>query len=273
MTERTAPKLTYWPFLLADLIFLGLAYFILQFGHRPLQILEMYGVILCVAIGAWCFLMPFRTKLKLAESENLIFAAEQIKNLDAVAAQISSATTLWQGVQEESAKSAAAAKQVSEQMTAEALAFQEFLQKANDTEKGHLRLEVDKLRRAEGEWLQILVHVLDHVYALYRGAQQSRQKALIGQVANFQNACRDTARRVGLMPFEAETGEAFDASKHQLPDGETSAENGSVLETLALGYTFQGQIIRPAIVQLQSGISSELAAPPASATDQPQLHL
>ena len=41
-------------------------------------------------------------------------------------------------------------------MTAEARAFQQFLDKANDTERNHLRLEVEKLRRAEGDWLQVL---------------------------------------------------------------------------------------------------------------------
>ena len=46
----------------------------------------------------------------------------------------------------------------------------EFLAKANDSEKGFLRLEVDKLKRAEGEWLQTLVRILDHVNALHQGA-------------------------------------------------------------------------------------------------------
>jgi molecular chaperone GrpE (heat shock protein) len=274
MTERSAPKLTYWPFLLADLVFLGLAYLIVQLGHRPLQLLEMYGLILCVGAGVWCFLIPFRSKLKIAESENLVSAAEQIKNLDLVAAQISSATTLWQGVQEEAAKSSAAAKQVAEQMTVEAQAFSEFLAKANDTEKGHLRLEVDKLRRSEGEWLQILVYILDHVYALHQGALRSRQKALTEQVGNFQNACRDAARRVGIVPIEAGAGEPFDPARHQLMEGEAMTETSSISETLAVGYSFQGQLVRPAVVRLQNSIAGGSEEKPASEPEpQPQLQL
>ena len=42
-------------------------------------------------------------------------------------------------------------------------------------------------RRGEGEWLQVLVRMLDHVYALHQGASRSGQPKLIEQVGNFQN--------------------------------------------------------------------------------------
>ena len=45
------------------------------------------------------------------------------------------------------------ARHVADKMAAEAKAFAEFLQKANDTEKSHLRLEVEKFRRGESQWL------------------------------------------------------------------------------------------------------------------------
>ena len=64
-----------------------------------------------------------------------------------------------------------------------------------DVDLRKVRLEVEKLRRAEGEWLQVLVRVLDHVYALHLGALRSGQPNLIEQLSNFQNACRDAARR------------------------------------------------------------------------------
>jgi len=43
----------------------------------------------------------------------------------------------------------------------------------NDSEKTTLRLEVEKLRRGELEWLQALVHILDHVFALHTAAMHS----------------------------------------------------------------------------------------------------
>lgn len=274
MTDRPAPRVAYWPFLLADLVFLGLAYLILELGHRPLQLLEVYGVILCVGAGVWCFLMPFRARLKMAESENLVSAAAQIKNLDLVAAQISSATTLWQGVQEESSKAAAAAKQVTDRMVEESKAFCAFLEKANDTEKNHLRLEVEKLHRAQSDWMQILIHILDHTYALHRAASRSKQRGVAEQIAQFQNACLDSARRVGLASFIVENGAAFDPEKHQLLDGDTAKENAAVTETIAPGYTFQGRLIRPALVRLQTELmenESASAETEAVSTAQTQL--
>jgi molecular chaperone GrpE (heat shock protein) len=151
-------------------------------------------------------------------------------------------------------------------MAAEVREFTEFMQKANDGEKATLRLEVEKLRRAEGDWLQVLVHLLDHVHALHTGATRSGQPRLIEQLTNFQNACRDTARRVGLVPFAAAAGEAFDAKRHQLVNGEEMPANGAVIgETLATGFTFQGRLVRPALVRV--GAPAQ-AAPAAAGQNQ-----
>jgi molecular chaperone GrpE (heat shock protein) len=133
-------------------------------------------------------------------------------------------------------------------------AFTEFLQRANDSERANLRLEVDKLKRGEGEWLQVLVRMLDHVYALHQGASRSGQPKVAEQVGNFQMACRDSARRVGLTPFTANEGEPFDAQRHQLvEEGATAAVDAIVAETIATGYTFQGRLVRPALVRLRDG--------------------
>lgn len=276
MTDRPASRIAYWPFLVANLIFLGLAWMILELGHRPLPLAEIYALVLCVGAGAFCFLMPFRARLKMAESENLITAAEQIKNLELVAVQISSATTLWQGIQEQATNSSTAAQQIGEKMSAEAKAFGEFMQKANDTEKNHLRLEVDKLRRGENEWLQILVHILDHTYALQRAASRSKQRGVAEQILQFQGVCRDTARRVGVLTFEVQTGEKFDPEKHQLLDGDVASEESTVGETIASGYTFQGRLIRPALVKLHVAEVEEdaaMAETPGEAVHNPQTQL
>src|SRR5262249_25442517 len=125
------------------------------------------------------------------------------------------------------------------------------MQKANDSEKATLRLEIDKLRRMESEWLQVLVRMLDHVYALNLAAVRSGQPKLMEQLGNFQIACRDAARRVGLTPFAPNPSERFDAERHEVLDGNGQpAADSTISETIATGYTFQGRLLRPALVRL-----------------------
>jgi hypothetical protein len=146
-------------------------------------------------------------------------------------------------------------------MTVEANAFAEFMQKANDSEKGHLRLETEKLRRNEGEWMQIVVRLLDHVFALQQAGARSAQPNVREQLTLFQNACRDVVRRIGLTPIEAVPDEPFDEQRHQLLDPAAKPATGAlVAETLATGYTFQGQLIRRALVRLQGDPADPLAS-------------
>lgn len=256
MTDRSSTKLALWPFILVDILFVGLAWLILSYAHRPLQFWEAMALFGCVAAGAWSFLTPFLRRydaeLKIAESDNLTNTVTQIKNLDQIAAQLSSATNHLKTAQDESKQAVASAKGIAEKMTEESRAFAEFIQKANDSEKGHLRLEVDKLRRAEVDWIQILVHMLDHVFALHQAAVRSGKPAVMNQIENFQNVCRETARRIGLVCHTEGRG-AFDEKLHQLADNDAKVETGAQLGgILAPGYSYQGKIVRRALVQLQS---------------------
>lgn len=257
MTDRSATKLTFWPFIVVDIFFLALACLIFSYSHRPLTVWESFALILCAALGAWSFLTPFLRRndaeLKLAESQNLTSAVAQIQNLDQIAAQLSGATKHLQTAQEQSAQTVAASKSIADKMAEESRAFGEFIQKANDTEKNHLRLEVEKLRRAEADWLQVLVHILDHIFALNQAAVRSGKPALIEQMGHFQNICRDAARRLGLVCLVPEAPQMFDEKSHQLLDGQTPPENGApVAETLAAGYSYQGRVIRRALVKLRT---------------------
>lgn len=276
MTDRSAPKLAFWPFIVVDIIFLGLTWLIYDRAHRPFPTLgETFAIIICAGIGAWSFLTPFlrrnAAELKLAESQNLTNAVAQIQNLDQIAAQLSSATQHLQEAQAQSDKTVIASKVIADKMAEESRAFTDFIQKANDTEKNHLRLEVEKLRRAEGDWIQVLVHILDHIFALNRAAVQSGKPALVQQIGNFQLVCRDTARRIGLVCHVAEAQQPFDDKAHQLLDGETKPEGEvSVSETLAAGYSYQGQTIRRAVVKLkpaeESGVNKAAEAEVAQET-------
>ncbi len=242
---------------------------------------QIFFVVVCVAGGACLGIMPFlleyRLAHKLADARTLTSVLAQIKNVEQLAGQIGAATGQWQGVQEQADKTALIAKNIGERMSAEVKAFTDFLEKANDSEKSTLRLEVDKLRRAENDWLQVLVRVMDHVYALHAGAVRSGQPRVMEQVGNFQSACRDAVRRLGIVPYVAEPAELFDEKRHQPVEANGKPHPGTLIEeTIATGYLFQGRLMRPALVRLKAsgndGNGGE-AETQADKNDQSQLAL
>lgn len=255
MTDSTS-RLPLWPFILADVVFLAFAALLLRFGHHPLTWQESALMTLCGGLGSLSFLAPFWRRnadaAALSQARLLAEAAGQIQKLDQLGGLIISATHRWRELQTDTCKAAESAKQCAERISAEAQAFEEFMVKANDSERAHLRLEVEKLRRGDGERLQVLIHVLDHVFALFQAAKRSGQPALAEQIGHFQNACREAARRIGLVQIAVPPGEAFDGKLHQLPEN-ISAENGAAVEdTLVAGYTFQGQVLRRPVVSLKA---------------------
>jgi len=276
MHESLPPPVPKWPFYLSDAILLATAGFLVWQGTLPLGRWEILGAVACVLLGACVAILPFlldyQVVARLTEAATLRQTIDQLKNAERVATSIREATDNWQAIQEQAGKTAALARGIAEQMAAEVKDFTEFLKKANDTEKAHLRLEVEKLRRAEAEWLQVLVRVLDHVYALHQAGVRSGQPKLADQLTQFQNACRDAARRVGLVPFVPAAGEEFDPQRHQTPADPPPAPGARVQETLASGYTFQGRLVRPALVavQIPTPAAPEAADPGAPAPQSPE---
>jgi molecular chaperone GrpE (heat shock protein) len=265
MTERGPAKLNKWPFFIADLVICGAAVFVL---YRTLPAEETWEVILCIAAlaaaawGAWLWITPFLQEYKAfsnqAEAATLAQAVSGVRNVETVAVQIKQATGSWQQAQDMSAATVKVAQELNQRMEVEARAFREFLSKANDQERANMRLEIEKLRRAEQQWLEVTVRMLDHTHAIVGAAKRSGQENLIAQLAQFQNACRDQARRMGLLPYEAQAGEAFDERGHHWEKEGTPPSGSIVAETLATGFTFQGQQLRKALVSLRE---------PAPATD------
>src|SRR3954468_10968278 len=143
MRAQMEPKLAKWPFFLGDGLLLGAAYFIYLQTNFPMGAWQLFFIVLCAGGGAMLCIMPFlldyRLLLKLADAQTLTTATAQLENLEQLAAQIGAATGQWQTVQEHADKSAVQAKQISERISAEAKAFTEFLQRANDSEKATLR--------------------------------------------------------------------------------------------------------------------------------------
>jgi len=274
----TVPK---WPFLLGDALLLATAYFLVQQAPHPIGRWEIVTASACVALGAVLGAMPFildyRAIVKVIEAGALGSIAEKIQNLEKLAAQISSATNEWLNVQTQAEKISNGAKEIADHMAGEVRDFSEFMRKMNDSEKAALRLELEKLRRGEGEWLQVLVRILDHVFVLHAAAERSGQPKLVEQISNFQNACRDAARRIGLVPFTAEPDEPFNAERHQIVDGEGKPSAAAVVaESAAPGFTFQGRLLRPALVRLrqtnppEGNPAGETAAPESASAHPPK---
>jgi hypothetical protein len=113
MRGPLAPKLSKWPFLLSDVLLLGLALLIFVQGKLPRSPWELLACTLCVAVGAGCGVLPFileyRVLTKLILADRLADATAEIHKIERFAAQISNATSLWQNVQESADKTAAAA--------------------------------------------------------------------------------------------------------------------------------------------------------------------
>ena len=275
MKEASDWNIPKWPFLTGNAVLIIAAALVLKTASPvlPAEICIATG---CVALGALLGCLPFvleyRAVKKLIEINALTTVADQLQNLEKYSTQVSTATDQWARVQEttkgDAEKTVAAAREITERMTTEIREFNEFQIKLNDTEKGALRLEVEKLRRAEGEWLQVVARILDHIFALHTAAIRSGQPELAEQIGQFQNACRDAARRVGVTPFAAEPGGKFDAQKHRAHGVEHPPEEAVAAETLAPGLTFQGRLIRPALVRLQdpNAPAAELIAEAAEAS-------
>jgi len=280
MSEMTNWKVPKWPFFVADALLMGFAYYlVMHVPHGTVFFKMALAAAGCVSLGAVLGIVPFvldyRAMAKALEVNALGAVSEKIQNLEQFTGQITSATNRWAAVQEATGthaeKTVASAEKIADRMSAEVREFAEFQKKMNDHEKATLRLEVEKLRRSESEWLQMLVRILDHVFVLHVTAARSAPPKVADQIAQFQNACRGTVRRIGLASFAAEPNEPFDAERFQSADPKQKPFDGAVVaETVAAGYTFQGKLLRPALVRLQAPMTSApVSNIPASVTSIP----
>ena len=190
MSDRPETRLarfpTVLPFLLGAAALDFCAWWIVEKSEHPINIWMAVLAVVCVGGAAWVSVLPFLTDAahaaKLDELDKLQSTANQIQNLEKVATQITIATAQWQNAQEHNTRTTESVRKIAEDMSQEALRFADFMKQANDAEKATLRLEVDKLKRAETDWLQVLVRVLDHVYALHRAGRHSGQLNLLDQL-------------------------------------------------------------------------------------------
>lgn len=255
MAIPSAPKFTKWPFLLADVLLVALGSLLAWTAKWPLQPATVLGVVFCFGLGCYLLTLPFIREhgaaVKLWEQSNLADAAQQLDQWVTVANRVSASTGQWEMVQATAQKTQQATAELVDRIHSESRAFGEFLQRADLQEKQVLRFELEKVRREESEMLQVLVHTLDHVYALQQAGSRSGQPQLAQQLQNFRSACLETARRIGLIAYEATPGELFNPQSHQNTEGQEPPEGSLIAATVASGYTFQGQAVRRILVAVQ----------------------
>jgi molecular chaperone GrpE (heat shock protein) len=263
----------YAPFVLGDLVLLIAAWLILRHAGQPLSAFAVGAFTFSVALGAVLSILPFvlryRAELRLTEAAQLAASVQRIEQIQQVADHIAAATGQWQTVQEHTSKAVDSAKEIAERVGAEQREFRAFLAEANDAERQNLRIQVEKLRRSEQDYVEVVVRMLDHIYALFLAGKRSAQDNLIAQLTQFQNACRDVARKIGLTPLVAPPGTAYDPRHQQPVDPEAPVpEDAVVVETVATGFTYQGELLRLPVVTLRSSADDSLAevrsAPPDS---------
>lgn len=269
MNEVPDWKVPKWPFLSAYALLLATAWALIYKAEHPISTLYVciaFGlVVLGTVLGCLPYILEYRATCRLLETNALGSVTDKLQDVQKFAAQISGATDQWAMVQETTKgnceKTVTAAREIAERMTTEIREFNEFQTKLNDTEKAALRLEVDKLRRTEGDWLQVVARILDHVFALHNAAHRAGNPELADQIGSFQTACREAARRVGLVLFNVAPDEKFDARLHRAHGVETPPADALVAETLAPGISYQGRLVRQALVRLHTPDAP--ATPPA----------
>lgn len=257
MSEPVLARLPKWPFFAAAVLLLAAAGHIAWRSPTPFASAQLFiwvgAVLLAGVAGVAPFWAEYRVLARMVEADLLSTAVQQLQQLEGVARHVTAATAQWHNIQEQAAATQKTAKEIAERTSTDARGFAESLQRANDSEKQTLRLEVEKLRRVEGEWLQVVVGLMDHGFALHQAAVNSGRPEVVQQLNVFQNACRDIARRVGVTQLEAQAGEPFDDNIHRLPQPEAEAPEGAIVDAiLAPGVAFQGRLLRPAIVLVKS---------------------
>lgn len=253
-----APQIQKWPFFAADGLFLALAGgIVVAGGGLALEGWELSLVAVCMglgsAFGVWPFLAEYREESRRFEAREFGSVLEQVRRLEEVGKLVSESAGQWQEMAEQGEGVSKAAEEMAVRVREERERFREIAEKTNDKERDHWRLEAEKLRRSEREWLGVLAGIMYHVFALHRAGRSSGQAKLIQQLDGFQGACLDICRRVGLSQHVVKAGEAFDPKIHKTEEGRPMPKNPIVRETLAPGFSFQGRRAYLPLVALAEG--------------------
>lgn len=277
LPDEPAP-LSPWPFLIADAIALGTAFYIGSQAHAPYSAATVISIGALVAVGAACSVLPFiinharKQDLLLAERQREIAALAQ--TVSACAEQLSIAAGSLHGIADAAAKSVKQAEQLPAKLQEKIHEFKEQLHEVSSTENEALSQEVNALRSSETERIESVVttvrklsgefarleaasrkHVTDLSDALERFTKSAQQtaseattmiaasraaseKSLAETQASAARAIEDSVRR-GLADFDAKFAQFADRVAGQLGDpSHTPAPSGPAKSSAALPHPF-----------------------------------
>ena len=156
-----------WPFLTADIIFIGLGYWISTLIQGDPQSWQIISILVCAGLGAGFAVAPFyfeyRAEAKAVEIAQLTTVAKEVYKIEEAAQLIAEASANWSSVQETSEQTAKLAEEIASGMAATVKDHDAFMANANTEELSTLKLEVEKLRRVEADWANTLAVSYTHL--------------------------------------------------------------------------------------------------------------
>ena len=243
-----------WPFLFADIVFIGLGYWISTLIQGEAELWQVASILSCAVLGAGFAVAPFyfeySAESKAIEIPQLTSVVKEVSKMEEVGELIADASKNWENIQDASAQTAKLADEIAAGIAATVKDHDKFMATANSEQLATLKFEVEKLRRSETNWANSLINVLDLVYRLERSAAESGKKQFIETMGLFQNQCRDVARRAGLVAIIVKSGTPFDSEVHRLPNDGQGKVGKNISETLLPGYRLQGKLMRKPLVRL-----------------------
>jgi chemotaxis protein histidine kinase CheA len=230
LSDEPAP-LSPWPFLIADAIALGTAFYIGSQAHTPYSGATVIGIGALVAVGAASSVLPFilnharKQDMLLAERQREIAALAQ--TVSSCTEQLSIAAGSLHSIAEAAAKSVKQAEQLPNKLQEKIHEFKEQIHEVSSTENEALSQEVNALRSSETERIESVVTTvrkLSGEFARLEAASRKHVTDLSEALERFtksaQQAASDATATIGAtrVGSEKSLADAQTAAVHAIED-------------------------------------------------------
>jgi molecular chaperone GrpE len=141
-----------------------------------------------------------------------------------------------------------------------------LLRKQAEFENFRKRIERERAESRSSAAIDLVRRLLPALDNLERGLRSSEGAAdpLRQGVVLIHQQILDALRKEGLQPIES-LGSPFDPQFHEAVEvlDVDGFEQGVIVEEMQKGYTFNGRLLRPALVKVASGRGTKAGGPPA----------
>ncbi len=217
------PKLPKLPFIIGDLILLGIAGYLVATHPAPLDSTTLIAVVVCVALGTVLGAIPFLTDYARRQDEAL---DERQRGLDALsrtltnaAEQISIAANGLHQIVEIAHKSLKQAEQLPHKLQDKISEFNAQLENARDDDREELEKELAELRATESERLATLADKIQQSVAELAKLDAAARQHLTSHAEALQRA--ETAPSRGHTDVAGAISEALAAFTRERSDAES----------------------------------------------------